>query len=517
MSGRWGDVGLGRTVGATLVGLDGHLVEIEAHVSAGLPAWSVVGLPDAAVLESRDRVRSALLATGYSPPQARVTVNLSPASVPKVGSGLDLGMCIAVLAASGQVPAQVAGVAHLGELGLDGRVRPVRGVLPLVMGLVRAGAREVVVPAANAAEACLVPEAHVTAVTSLAQALAHHRGEVLPDSGGHGDRRGHVTDVPRQRGDGPDLRDVVGQPLGRRVIEVAAAGGHHLLLHGPPGAGKTMLAARLPGLLPDLGDADALVVTAVHSIAGSAAPTGLIRRPPFEDPHHTSSVAAVVGGGAGLPRPGAISRAHAGVLLLDEAPEFARGVLEALRQPLEVGEVVIQRSRGTARLPARFLLVLTANPCPCGGQGAVACRCPAAVRRRYAARLSGPVLDRVDLQADLPPVSATRWGADGDGEASGPVAERVAAARTVATRRWAAWRVATNGAVPGRVLRSAPYRLPVGHLARLTRAVDAGILTGRGLDKCVRVAWTISDLRGGETPSRADVDEALELRTRGAA
>lgn len=504
-------MGLGRTIGATLVGLEGHVVEIESHVSPGLVAWTVVGLPDAAVLESRDRVRSALLASGQAPPQARVTVNLSPASLPKIGSGLDLGVCISVLAASGLLPPSVTGVAHIGELGLDGRVRPVRGVLPLVMGLARAGVVEVLVPHENATEARLVPGVRVTSVATVAEVIGHHRGEPRDDVTDPAPAAPRPSAVPVA-----DLRDVVGQPVGRRVLEVAASGGHHVLLQGPPGAGKTMLAARLPGLLPDLDDTDALTVTAIHSVSGTLPPTGLIRRPPFENPHHTSSVAAVVGGGSGLPRPGAISRAHAGVLFLDEAPEFSRSVIEALRQPLEEGEVVILRSRGAARLPARFILVLTANPCPCGAVQASGCACSSPARRRYGARLSGPVLDRVDLQADLPPVSAARWGQESEGEDTAVVAARVSQARVVAMQRWASDGVRCNAAVPGQVLRSSRFRSPPRHLTRLTQAVDRGLLTGRGLDKCIRVAWTLADLAGRERPGPAELDEALDLRSRGA-
>jgi magnesium chelatase family protein len=514
--------GLGRTIGATLIGVDGHRIDVETLVSAGLVAWTVVGLPDAAVLEARDRVRAALLASGHAPPQARVTVNLSPASLPKAGSGLDLALAVGVLAATGAVPESVRAVAHVGELGLDGRLRLVRGVLPLVLGLARLGVRSVVVPAVCAAEARLVPGVRVIGAHSLSDVVAHHRGESVPvapdpDSGLEDPGRDcPVGPGGPAVGSGPgDLADVVGQPLGRRVVEVAAAGGHHLLLQGPPGTGKTMLAARVPGLLPDLDDEDAVTVTAIHSVCGTLAAPGLLRRPPVEDPHHTASVAAVVGGGAGLPRPGAASRAHAGVLLLDEAPEFSRPVIDALRQPLETGSVVIHRSRGTARLPARFMLVLTANPCPCA-QPAEACTCRPVERVRYGRRLSGPVLDRIDLRVELPPVGAGHWAA-GDGEPSAAVAARVLAARGAARERWTAAGYRLTSEVPGPLLRSPRYRPQAPALARLTRAVDAGVLSGRGADRCLRVAWSLADLAGRRVPGRAEVDEALDLRTRGAA
>jgi magnesium chelatase family protein len=512
--------GLGRTIGATLVGVDGHRIDVEALVSSGLVSWTVVGLPDAAVLEARDRVRAALLASGHAPPQARVTVNLSPASLPKAGSGLDLALAVAVLAATGAVPESVAGAAHVGELGLDGRLRPVRGVLPLVLGLARLGVHTVVVPDGCAGEARLVPGVRVIAARSLSDVVAHHRGEVAPAGAARA-----ADPVAGARPDGPgevapattpgDLADVVGQPLGRRVVEVAAAGGHHLLLQGPPGTGKTMLAARMPGLLPDLDDGDAVTVTAIHSVCGTLARPGLLRRPPVEDPHHTASVAAVVGGGAGVPRPGAASRAHAGVLLLDEAPEFSRPVIDALRQPLETGWVVLHRSRGTARLPARFMLVLTANPCPCA-RPAEACTCRPAERVRYGRRLSGPVLDRIDLRVELPPVGAGQWSA-GDGEPSAAVAARVLAARRAARDRWSAAGYRLTCEVPGPLLRSPRYRPQTSALARLTRAVDVGVLSGRGADRCLRVAWSLADLAGRVVPGRAEIDEALDLRTRGAA
>ncbi|TQL04553.1 YifB family Mg chelatase-like AAA ATPase [Cellulomonas sp. SLBN-39] len=502
---------LGRTHAVALLGLEGHVVEVEAHLAPSLPAFTLVGLPDASLAESRDRVRAAVTSSGLAWPNRRITVNLSPASLPKAGSGFDLAVAVATLAAAGAVDAAaVSGWVHVGELGLDGRLRPVRGVLPAVAAAVAAGLPRVVVPAANAAEAALVPGAHVVGATSLAHVCAVHGADVVvPDVTPVAD----VTAAVPSGGQAPDLADVLGQEEARHGVEVAAAGGHHLLMVGPPGAGKTMLAARLPGLLPDLEEPDAVEVTAVHSVAGTFDPTrGLLRRPPFEDPHHTATAASVVGGGSGVPRPGAASRAHRGVLFLDEAPEFRPAVLQTLRQPLEQGELVLHRAAGTARYPARFQLVLAANPCPCGrgsGKG-LGCTCRSEQRRRYFGRLAGPLLDRVDLQLEMPPARAT----DAPGEPTAAVAARVARARAAQGERWRAHGWRTNAEVPGARLRErlGPDRALV---ADLDRAVDRGTLSLRGMDRVVRVAWTLADLDGRTAPSRAQVREALLLRTRG--
>ncbi|MFC3688314.1 YifB family Mg chelatase-like AAA ATPase [Aquipuribacter hungaricus] len=512
-------MGLGRTLCAALVGLEGHVVEVEAHVSPGLVQWVVVGLPDTGVLEARDRVRSALVASRQAPPQARVTVNLSPAGLPKSGTAFDLGVAVSVLAAVGQVPQTVAEVGHVGELGLDGSVRSVPGVLPAVLGLVRAGVRRVVVPRRDVPEARLVPGVEVVGVGSLAEAVALHRGEPWDEHPGEPPGRARPEGDPAGGAEGgrvPDLADVVGQQMGRRAVEVVAAGAHHLLMLGPPGSGKTMLAARLPGLLPDLDDADALTATSVHSLAGTLAAPRLLRRPPFEAPHHTSSVAAVVGGGTGLPRPGAASRAHAGVLFLDECPEFRRGVLDALRQPLEQGVVEVQRAKGMARLPARFQLVMAANPCPCGNASAGArgerCRCAPRTRQSYLARLSGPLLDRVDVQVEVPGVAAALWASAEPGESTAVVAARVRSARATARQRWGPeW--PTNAQVPGTVLRSPRHRPASSVLAPLVRGVDRGTLTARGYDRALRVAWSIADLAGRDGPGADEVSEAVSFRT----
>ena len=510
----------------TLSGIDGHVVDVEADVASGLPAFTVTGLPDASLGEARDRVRAACHNSDVALPPRRITVNLSPASLRKAGTSFDVAIAVAVLAAGDVIPHRAPeGVVHLGELGLDGRVRAVRGVLPMVLAAARAGVRRVVVPMANVAEASLVTDVEVFGARSLAGLVAAYRGEPAPDLDDQADdafdddaaRSGTGADIEPSA---LDLADVVGQVEARHALEVAAAGSHHLFLLGPPGAGKTMLAARLPGLLPDLDDASALEVTAVHSLAGALpAGCGLVVRPPFVDPHHTSSPAAVVGGGSGVPRPGAASRAHRGVLFLDEAPEFDVRVLDALRQPLENGELVIHRAAGHARYPARFQLVMAANPCPCGnasGKG-VDCTCTPIARRRYLHRLSGPLLDRVDLQVQVLPVTrAVLAGAEAP-EPTERVAGRVRDARAAQALRWAgtSWRV--NAEVPGHELRRGRWRLPAATTRTIDAAIERGTLTVRGYDRVLRTAWTLADLGGRERPVTDDVEQAAALRQHQAA
>jgi magnesium chelatase family protein len=503
---------LGTTAAVALVGLSGHVVEVQAQLAYSVPGFALVGLPDTALSEARDRVRAAVLSSGIEWPNRKITVNLSPASLRKSGSAFDVAIAVAVLAGAGKIPsAELDRVVHVGELGLDGRLQPVRGVLPMVAAAVASGCRDVVVPTADVAEASLVPGARVRGATTLADVVALHGGEptFLPDVEPVRPVRVGVA--------GPvsgDLADVLGQLTPRMALEVAAAGGHHMLFTGPPGAGKTMLASRLPGILPDLTEAEAVEVTAVHSVAGTFDPRGgLITRPPFEDPHHTATPASVVGGGSGLPRPGAASRAHRGVLFLDEAPEFGSKVLETLRQPLEHGELVIHRSGGTARFPARFQLVLAANPCPCGmgsGKG-LDCTCSPMARRRYLGKLSGPLLDRVDVQVAVEAVG--RAGFVGErGEPTATVAARVAAARQAARARLAETPWTINAEVPGTWLRERLRGRP--HvLAPVHKALDAGTLSLRGADRVLRLAFTVADLAGRDEPSQTDVGLAMTLRT----
>lgn len=509
--------GVGRALGVALVGLNGYLVEVEADIGQTLPSFVLLGLPDSALSEARERIRSAAKNSGLPLSRRKLTVNLIPASLPKRGTGFDLAIAVASLAAAGDLRPP-AGVVFLAELGLDGRLRPVRGVLPAVMAAVRGGRPDVVVAAANAREASLVPGARVHAYESLGQ-LALDLGAdpeavavAAREDGGTGPDGDGERPAPRPLAV-PDLRDVAGQSEARSAVEVAAAGGHHIMLVGPPGAGKTMLAERLPGILPDLDDEAAMEVTAIHSLSGEPGTSALIRRPPFESPHHTASAPAIIGGGTGIPRPGAASRAHRGVLFLDEAPEYERRVLDSLRQPLESGELVIHRAAGAAAYPARFQLVVAANPCPCGkGTGkALECTCTAQAKRRYFGRLSGPLLDRVDIQLRVNKVSAIDFGQAPAGEATADVAPRILAARHRQADRLQQYGLETNAQVPGRLLRG-QLRLDPAATALLDRAMVANTLTARGFDRVLRLAWSIADLAGLDRPGGDEVGQALLLR-----
>jgi magnesium chelatase family protein len=499
---------IARTLTVTLDGVVGRLVEVQADLADGLPGTTIVGLPDPVLNEARDRVRAAIANSGRAWPARKITLALSPASLPKRGSQLDVALAVAVLAAAGDVPEDRLGsVLLLGELALDGELRAVPGTLPAVLAACRAGLRRAVVPAPNVAEASLVTDVDVRGAVRLADLIGFLRGESDELVAG---QPGIGTRVPPRL----DMADVIGQQTGRRAIEVAAAGGHHLFLAGPPGVGKTMLASRLPGILPPLDDTAALEVTAVQSIAGLVDPGApLVRTPPFQAPHHTASAAALVGGGSRLPRPGMISLAHRGVLFLDEAPEFERRALDALRQPLESGVVQVSRASWNVTFPAEVQLILAANPCPCASPDDD-CGCTRMARRRYLFRLSGPLLDRIDLQVPLKPVDpADLLGDPLAAEPTEVVAKRVAEARATAADRLTGTRWRTNAQVPGSELRTR-WRLPRRVTATADEALYAGVVGARGYDRVLKVAWSISDLAGRTTPTPEDIDEAVTWRTR---
>jgi magnesium chelatase family protein len=496
----------------TLVGADGHPVAVEVHASNGLPGFRVVGLPDASCRESRDRVRAAILSSGLRWPQQRVTVNLAPSGLRKAGSGLDLAMALGVLVADGQLPASaLEGLAVVGELGLDGSLRRVAGILPLAAAVVEP---YIVVPPACAREACLVRRATVrttVSLRSLVEVLRAGRGwpELPPPNAAFAEPHS------------PDLAEVRGQAFGRQALEVAAAGGHHLLMVGPAGSGKTMLATRLPGLLPVLSPDEALEVAKVHSAAGiDLASGGLLLRPPFRSPHHSASAVSLIGGGGARIRPGEISCAHRGVLFLDELAEFPAPVLDNLRQPLEEGRVVVCRASATVAFPARFMLVAAMNGCRCGADGSPgSCRCAESLRARYVGRISGPLLDRFDLRVrvrrpDVEDLLSPDAGgvARAASEPSFVVAARVAAARLAAHDRG----VRCNAELPSSSLDKLEPLSPAGRRL-LERRLREGRLSARGLDRVRRVALTVADLAGRHGPLGAeDVLLALALRAPGA-
>jgi len=504
---------IGRTHSVSLLGLQGAIVEIEADLSSNLPGFYIIGLPDAALGEARDRVRAAATNSGCGLPNRKLTINLSPAALPKHGSGFDLGIALAALGAAGDVSAEsIDRVVHLGELGLDGRLRPITGVLPAVVSAARAGFETVMVPTGNMDEAALVPGVRIVGVASLRDAVIWHGGELEPEP---------VEPILRPAANVPsdeatDLADVIGNDEAIEAMLVAAAGGHHVFLLGPPGAGKTMLASRLPGLLPALSPEAALEVSSLRSLAGFPVGSTLATRPPFEAPHHTATAAALVGGGSGLIRPGAAARASHGVLFLDETPEFSAPVLDALRQPLESGVISIHRANAVAHYPGSFQLVMAANPCPCGQYGSreSECTCTPYSRRRYLARISGPLLDRIDIQLRVARITSAqlRFSNDAPRMSTADARARVVAARAAAGSRLAdtPWRL--NSHVPGQWLRGPRSRLGASVTASIDRALERGGITMRGYDRVLRVSWTLADLDGADRPTAEHVGRALYFR-----
>lgn len=503
---------VGRTHSISLLGMTGAVVEIEADISNQLPGFVLIGLPDAALNEAKDRVRSSIANAGLELPHRKVTINLSPAALPKHGSGFDLGIALAVLAAAGDLSSEsIDRVVHLGELGLDGRLRPINGMLPAVMAATRAGFGTVMVPTGNAGEAGLVPGVRVIPVASLREAAIWHGATCEPVP-----VEPLLRPVDAAVDDELDLTDVIGNEDAIEAMLVAAAGGHHVFLLGPPGAGKTMLAARLPGLLPPLSAEQALEVSSVRSLSGMPVGATLATRAPFEAPHHTASAAALVGGGSGLIRPGAAARASHGVLFLDEAPEFASAVLDALRQPLESGVISIHRANAVAHYPGTFQLVMAANPCPCGQYGGreSECTCSPFHRRRYLARISGPLLDRIDIQLRVQRITSAqlRISVDHPRLSTADARNRVVAARSRTATRLADTPWSLNSHVPGSWLRGPRARLAPAVTASIDRALERGGITMRGYDRVLRVGWTLADLDDSPSPTAEHIGRALYLR-----
>jgi magnesium chelatase family protein len=527
---------LATLLSATLVGLDGRRIRVEVDVAPGLPGFTIVGLADAALREARERVRGAIRNAGFKHPPRRITVNLAPADLPKAGSSVDLAIAVGILLGSEQFTAAAGRTALIGELSLGSEVRPIPGLLPMLAALAARGVPRALVPATSLAEAALVPRIEAIGCATLGDAVEvlrsrRQRGptiparvdlaaEPLPGRGGAGPAAhrpspagAHASGPPTgpaddDRGAAPDLAEVRGQREARRALEVALAGGHALLLMGPPGSGKTLLARTIPGLLPPLDDAAALAATIVASVSGEQPVQALVRRPPFRAPHHTASYAAIVGGGPGL-APGEVTRADHGVLFLDELPEFGRDVLEALRQPLEEGRIAIARAVRTAVLPARFQLVAAMNPCRCGNTGtATPCECPPNGPERYVARISGPLRDRIDLWVGMPRLPAAALVSDDDPEDSATVGVRIAACRLIQAGRPPH---TLNARVGGRALRAA-CQLSSSARRRAIALADMERLSGRGTDRLLRVARTIADLAGAAAVGEDHLEEAARWR-----
>lgn len=493
---------LARSLGAVVSGVSGHLVQVEVDHSRGLPTVGLVGLPDASVIESKHRAKTAIVNSGLDWPKGRVTISLSPAELRKHGAGLDLSIAIGILGATGQIAREhIADTVFVGELGLDGSLRGVPGALPCVIAAAQAGFHSVVVPYGNLAQCRIVPTAGAVACTDLNHVISFLRGEREPLS------LEKIWETDHQ--DLVDLSDVLGQEEARWALEVAAVGRHNLSMIGSPGVGKTLLAQRISGILPPLTENETLQATAIHAVASTLTSNSPITRPPFEAPHHSATMAALVGSVHGQRvTPGALTRAHHGVLFLDEAPEFSRNALEALRQPLESGYIALSRSTWTGLLPARFQLILAANPCPCGNalsDTPKVCGCTSTALRKYTMQVSGPLRDRIDLNILIPNIRGVNVG-----ESSSIVRDRVVAARHLSAQRFADFPWSTNSEVSPASLRVNFYPEAEGMELLNSYVGNSGGL--RGSHRALRVAWSLADLAGHNRPTREDVLLAIHLR-----
>ena len=497
---------LSKVLSLGLSGVNGYEVQTECYIGTGLPAFDLVGLPDASVKEARERVRAAIKNCGFRFPVSRIIVNLAPAGTKKSGTLYDLPILLSILAASEQVKLPKKRCAFLGELSLEGALRAVPGVLPMALAAKRLGYEELYVPEDNAREATLAGGLAVYGVKDIRQLTAHLTGQTPIDPA-------PIWQPEHKTQQLLDFKDVKGQENAKRALEIAAAGGHNLIMTGPPGSGKTMLASRMPGIMCPLNEAEQLEVASIRSLCGILPQYGITDMPPFEAPHHTASTAALVGGGSGIAVPGAITRAHRGILFLDEAPEFSARALQTLREPLESGYVALSRSKGSTYYPASFQLIMAANPCPCGyyyGTGE-RCACREKDRIRYFSRLSGPILDRVDIQMAVPPVSRIAAQSEPIGESSAGIQARVIRARQVAKDRFRQYGWVCNAQASGKWLHA---NTSLKAMELVNRALSNHQLTLRGADRAMRLSWTLADLAGRVSPTEQDVHQGIEMRTR---